>query len=819
MDTLLQDIRYALRVMRANPLLVGAAVVSLAIGIGPNAAVFSVIEALGFRPLPIEDPASLLRISSTVRAGDDDGLSYPEYLEVRDATRSLGGIAVSAPQALGMRIADGPAVVTLAATASANYFQTLGIEPVIGRAFLPEEDRTPGTHPVALLSHRIWVRRFEADPSVLGRTVRLNRIDCTVIGVLPAGFEGTQPILAPEVWVPTMLWPALSGGEAATLTERRRREMTVVARLAEGATLAEARGELDALGARLAESYPATNAGRRLTVDYDQSIRRRPAALFGGLALAVVSLILLIACANVAGLLLGRSEARRDEIALRLAMGASRVRLVRQLLTESLVLSLIAAGAGTLAALGLVRTVPLLIPALPMTLNFDFRLDLRVLAFTLLVALVAAPAFGLLPALLASRTDLAPILKGAPAGGRRGRRVGVRHVLVVSQIAVALVLLVSSGLFTRSYLAARGMDPGFETRPMLFCTMSPGIIGYDETGTRNFYDDLLARLSAVPGIERATLVRHVPLNTMYGGGAMQEVTVTGQQPPPGQDAWRIRYNVIGAGYFETMGIPLVAGRDFDGRDHRSSPCTVLVNQTMATRFWSGGEALGQHVALAPVGNRAAPRDCQVAGIVRDGKYLRLGEDPEPYLYLAFDQQFSGEMTVVARTRGDAGRLAAAFRREVQAIEPAMPTLRVVTLDEHMRLALIVERVLGSFMAVLGGLGLLLSVVGLYGVVSYLVARRTREIGVRVAIGASPRRVVAEIVRDGAGLTAVGVAIGTLLALASLRLTRSLLNGVSPSDPLVYAAAIAVVVAVALLATYVPARRAARVDPVKALRTT
>jgi predicted permease len=822
MEGCLQDLRFPMRVMRGNPVLVIVSVLSLALGIGPNAAIFSVIDALGLRPLSIEDPSGLVRVS-TVGTGDAsslvpglDGLSYPDYLDVASGMASFSSVAMSGPQAVAMRVGDAAAEIRIGAFVSAGYFRLLGVRAALGRTFLPYEDATPGTHPVVVVSDRLWKRAFSADPAVVGRAVRLNNTDFVVVGVMPVGFRGTDTVLAPELWVPSMMEATLTGGASATLTNRGRREMSVFARLKDGVSIEQARAELAAIGTRLEQAYPQTNAGRQLTANFDQQVRRRPAVVAGSLTLAVVGLVLLVACANVAGLLLGRSEVRRAEIGVRLALGATRGRLVRQLLTEAAVLALLAVGAALILAHWLVLMLPALIPEMPMTLDLDFRVDYRVLVFTFVVAVGATPLFGLVPALSASRSDLVSAIKGAPAE-RRYSRLPLRQAIVVGQVAAALVLLVASGLFVRSLVAARQIDPGFVVRPMVACTLAPGAAGYDQSQVRRFYDTLLQRIGATPGFERASLVRHLPLNALYGGGATQKVEVAGHEPPAGEDALRIRYNTVGAGYFETMGIRLVAGRPFSARDRNDGPIAIIVNQAMANRFWGGADAVGQHLVLVGEGVDESRRDAEIVGVARDGKYLRLSESPEPYLYIPFERRYAGEMTVIAAFSGKPADMVAAFRREIHAIDPGVPALQVVTMAEHMRLALFVERTIAVLMAVLGALGLVLSAVGLYGIIAFTVAQRTREIGVRVALGASPIHVVRDVVASGGRLALVGVLLGTLVAVPAMRLAAGLLNGVSPGDPAVFTTVGLLVIGVALLASYVPARRAARSDPSVALR--
>lgn len=817
MESLVQDLRQALRAVRANPLLSGVAMLSLALGIGPTTVLVSLIDGLGFRPLPISRPETLLTVAAATERGGRLGFSLEDYVDVRDETASLSDVAFFAPDAVGVSgDALSPRVIT-AGVVSASYFSTLGVRAAIGRTFLDGEDRTPGTHLVALVSHQFWQESLGADPQVLSRRLRLNNVVVAVVGVLPRGFAGTQPVLAPAVWVPTALAPSLRPGNATPLGGRSRREGQVLARLKDGVTLAQARAELEALGSHLASTYPDTNAKLSFVVEYEQDARRRLLVIAGALSLAIVWLILLVACANVAGLLLGRFDQRRQEIALRVALGASRGRLVRQLLGESLLLSLGGAAAGLLVSLWMIRLLPSLVPQLPIAFNLDFRLDRRVLAVTLLVAFVAAPVAGLLPAALASRPDVLPRLEGGATAGARSRRFGLRNVLVVGQIAVSLALLVASALLVRSFLNVRAIDPGFVQRPMVFATMAPQIVGYSDAQTEGFYRRLLERLAALPGVERATMTRHLPLNNLFGGGARLPMSIAGFDPAPGGEPLRVHFDIVAPGYFDTLGIRILRGRDFEPRDGRGAGAVVLVNRFMATRFWPGQDPLGRHLKIAAGMKTAEFVDCEIVGVVQDSKHLALTEEPKPFVYFPYAQRPAGEMTVVVRVAGSAAAMVEPFRREVAALDATMPTLQVTTLDAHMRFATLAERAVATLVAVLGGLGLFLSITGLYGVVSCLVSRRTREIGVRMAVGATPHDVVREVVRQGGRLALVGIAVGSALAAAAMRVVAGSLHGVRYWDPATYGTTCLLVLLVALAGAYIPARRASRVDPLAALR--
>ena len=816
MDQLLADLRYTFRVLRANPGLAAVAVLSLAVGIGPNAALLSVVDALGFRPLPVRDAAGLLQVTSLANARAAE-VSYPDYRDIKARSRLLTDVVVSGPQMFNVSGNGQLPEVVVGAVVSGDYFEKLGIQPAVGRAFLLEEGLAAGGEPVAMISERLWRRRFGADPAVVGQTIRLTRERCTIIGVVPARFTGTRPILAPDVWIPTATWPLFDRGVPPTMEARGRRELTLLARLAPGATIEQARAELAALATHLGEGTPAKERVS-FVLEYEQAARRRPLAMVVAISVAIVGLVLLVACANVAGLLLGRAEGRAREVAVRLAFGSSRVRLVRQLLTESAVLALLAGGAGLALAYALLRLLPTLIPETGFPLNFDFRLDVRILLVTLGIALSAVPFFGLAPALLASRPDLVPLLKGEPLPGAGRARLPLRRALVVGQIAVAVVLLVGSGFLLQSFLRARRIDPGFAVRPMVFSTLVPGGVGYSEPLARESYRQVLERVSALRGVERASFARHVPLNNLYGGGAMLRAAIPGHEPAPGAEPPGFRFNTVTPGYFETMGTPLLRGRDFDGTDVGGGPGSVIINETMARQYWGDGNALGATFELLGMGNPASRKPVRVVGVARDAKYLSLTEDPQPYLYLPLSQDHRGEISLIVRYRGDTRDMVGRLRQEVLAVDAAVPILQVVTLEEHLHFALGVERAVTAIVGTVGSLGLGLALVGLYGVISFLVARRTKEIGIRMALGARPSQVVRHELREGVRLAVVGIGVGVAASAGVMQLAAGGLYGVNKTDPLVFLGISALVLAVALAASWFPARHAARVEPLTALRS-
>ena len=812
MTSLLHDLRYAARAMARNSAVTAVAVCSLAVGIGPTAAIFSVIDAIGLRPPAIHDPDHLITVNTSGPTDPRGETSYPDFVDIRAAATRLSGVAAWGFGAAGVSGGDRAPEIAMVAAVSDGFFSLLGVPVGAGRPFRPDETAESAAAPVVLISDDYWQRRFDRSPAAIDSTVRLNTTDYTIVGVLPASFRGLDRFFDPDFWVPFGAEP----GPRRTQMGRDRRTLHVIARLRDAATQQEAQAELDSLSANLARAYPATNGTRRIAVEFEASARRRWFAPMAIALLVVPSLVLLIACANVAGLMMGRAARRRGEVAVRLALGAGRRRLVRQFLTESALVAIVAAGLGALVGSWIVRLIPALIPEMPLRLGIDLRMDARVLAFTLCVALIAVPVFGAVPAFFASGADILPALKRGEAACGRASRFTFRNVLTVGQIAASLVLLALSGLLVRSFLNTSRIDAGFVKRPMILSTIAPAILGYDPQRSARFLRQLLDRLSALPSVESATLARHMPLNSLFGGGARRKVSIPGHELPDGQPR-HIAFNTVEENYFKTMGTRIVRGRAFDAADRWPGTGVVLVNETMAARFWPGEDPIGQSIDLL---DRPEPerRRCRVVGVVQDARTLRLNEQPAPYLYLPFEQQPPAEASIIVRTRGPERAAIEDLRREIRALDPAMPAMQIITLEEHLRMALMFERTAAILVGTLGALALLLSIVGLYGVISYLAARRTREIGVRMALGARPADVVAQILRAGGGLAAIGIAVGLVAAGLVARLLGSVLYGVSSYDVPTYAATSVVVMSVSLAATYLPARRAALVDPIQALRS-
>lgn len=810
MEKLLQDIRYGLRQLLKHPGFAALAIISMALGIGANSSIFSLVDTVLLRPLPVENASQLRQVYGSLHQGADYTLqSYLNYKDYRDRNTVFSGI-------IGYRVLpvslshDGVNQRVWGYIATGNYFDVLGVKPVLGRGFLPEEDATPSSHPVTVLSFGCWERRFGSDPSIVGRSILLNGRPFTVVGVAPKGFIGTEVAFAPEMWVPTMMAAEIEPG--SHLLERRDNDnLFVVARLKPGVSDAQATSQMNALSDQLGKDYPEI-AGRQVELIppglFLPEIRN---AVFGfsGLLLAVGALVLLLACVNLANLLLARAAERRKEIAVRLAVGASRRRLIRQLLTESLLISLAGGAAGVLLAWFINRAVRGIQLPIDVTLLFDLRTDWRALTFTLVLSIATGVLFSLIPALQSSQPDLVPALKdeASMAGFRRSR---LRNTLVVAQVALSLILLVSAGLIVRSLQAAQSMRPGFDPQNAVTLSFDLGLQGYDEAKGRAFQDQVLARARALPQVSAVALADYLPLGLNYNSTTIyiegQAATSQSKLPfavPAG----------VSPGYFETMGIPL-RGRDFLVTENQKESRVAVVNETFARKFYPGQEAIGKRF------NWKGPEEpfWQIVGVVPDGKYNSLGEDPKAAVYTPIFRDYGGSAALVARVKGDSHSALNAIRAEVQKLDPTLPIYGARTLTEHMGTSLFPARMAAITLGSFGILALILAAVGIYGVMSHMVAGRTREIGLRMAIGAQRADVRRLILRQGMMLAAVGAIAGLIAAFGGAQLLKTMLYGVSPSDPITFLLVSLLLLAVALFACWIPARRATHVDPMVALRS-
>jgi len=821
MSTFLQDVRYAIRTLAKSPSVTFFAVVSLALGIGANAAIFSVVDAIFWRPFPVQDPGRLVTLNTTDEK--NPGLlpmSRLNFEDTRDKTDVFAGSAAVSFATVDVTVQNETTRVP-AMIATGNYFEVMGVRPMLGNGFTPGQDEPMGGRPVAMLGNGYWKRRFGSDASIVGKTITINRMGYTVVGVLPENFTGTFLGFVPDLWLPYGMRLQIQPAFAFLSESRRGMWLAPFARLKPGTTIGAARAALKTFASHLEKEYPESNKGRSIALQTLAEARANPTGAaqnplprIAALMLAAVGLILLIASANVANLLLARASARQKEIAVRIAMGATRRRLLRQLLTESLVLALLGGACGIAVASWFTNLLMSLQPPGPFPLVLGARIDPRVLLFTLAVATVTGLTFGLVPALQASRPEVYGKLKEGGRGSDLGARGGVRRILVIAEVALATVSLTATGLLIRSLREATAIDPGFKPQQALTMALDVSLQGYDKERGAQFYRQLLDRVQTIPGIRSATLASRLPL----AFGFQRTLHVEGEVPSDKEKGVLVNVATVDRDYFKTLEIPIAAGRAFGPEDVEASPAVAIVNETMAKRFWPGRDVLGLTFRFPAAGGDGKLTDpIRIVGIARDSKYLTLGETPIPFAYLAFRQDYQPGMSLIVRGEQDPSSVLGSIRREVAALDPGLPIFNVQPLAAQIEGALFLSRVGAYLLAAFGALALLLTSVGTYGVIAYSVTRRTPEIGLRMALGAGPSRIIGMVLANGMSLVAIGLAIGLALALLLGRSLTPILFGVQPSDPITYATISLILAAVALLACYLPARRAAGVDPTIALR--
>lgn len=819
MGTLLQDLRYGIRMLARSPGFTVVAVLTLALGIGANTTILSLADALLFRPLPVAEPGRLVALlrQQVEKPDSYSSFSYPDYQDFRKQTNAFSGLAAYASIRLSMTL-NGEASRTDGEIVSGNYFSVLGVKPTIGRTFLPEEDQTTGEHPVILLSDDFWRHRLNAAPQIIGRSLTLNGRSFTVVGVAPAGFRGLSVGSSPAFWVPLAMhdqvMPSFTLEGRSLFYARGCDWLDFVGRLEPGRTVAEAEAEAKILAGREAAAYPEARKGWTVVAASLNEVRLMPSnadvTRLMGLLLAVVGLVLLIACSNVAGLLLARASTRRMEIGIRIGLGASRGRLIRQLVTESLMLSLLGgAGALLLAPLAFRLLTTLELPGIDMA-ALNLGVDWRVLSYALVLAVVTAIIFGVMPALQTSKVDLVATLKessrvtGAP-------KVFLRQTLVISQIALSLLLLVGAGLLVRTLRNILGTNLGFDSRNVLLMSVNLGIEGYTAARASQFYQPLLERVQQTAGVRSACWASTAPLS---GWHIAFDVVLENKKLGHDQRV-NVDSNSVSPGFFSTLGIPVVAGRDFAPQDREGAPRIAIVSESTARRFWPGENPLGQRLWLHARGNQPS---LEVVGVVKDGKYYNnWRKGSTPFVFLPFYQGFQSQGTLLVKRETGMGGLAALLRRQVQAMDPDLPVFDIKTLPQQFQEGLLLERMGAVLLGAFGTLALALAAVGIFGLISYSVCQRTHEIGVRLALGAQRRDVLKLVIGQGLKLALAGTGIGVAASLAVTRLLRSMLFGVTPTDPATFVSVSALLTIVALLATYIPARRATKVDPMVALR--
>jgi predicted permease len=812
MGNLLQDLRYGARMLLKRPGLTVIAVVTLALGIGANTAIFSLVNTVLLRPLPVDRPEQLVSLNSVSPTGENSipTLSYPNYRDYRDRNEVLAGTLCYrfAPISLSN---NGVNERMWSYLVSGNYFDVLGVRPALGRFFTQEDDKAPGAHPVAVITYNCWQKRFGGSADAVGQSMIVNGRSFSIIGVAQQGFYGSEISYVPEMWFPMMMLEQIEPGNNY-LENRDAANFFVQGRLKPGVTTPQAEGALKAIAAQLAREYPNENENKTIELSPPGlfgAFMRGPILGFAGVLMAVVGLVLLLACTNLANLLLARATERRKEIAIRLAIGASRRRLVRQLLTESVLLATCGGVLGLGLAYWLVDAMVGLKPPLDIPLSTELHIDYRVLLFTAAVSVLTGVVFGLLPALQATNPDLVPALKDETAISGY-RRSWLRSGLVVFQVSLSLLLLICAGLVLRGLQRAQLLNPGFVPQHAIEMSFDPNLQGYDGPRSKTFKRQLLERVRALPGVEYAGVSNFVPLSMNINNNS---IFVEGAPQERGANIPQAMTSGASPGFISALGADLLQGRDFVEQDGERKQREAVINETFARRFWPGQSALGKRFSLEAT---AGPW-VEVVGVMRDGKYFSLSEDPAPFVFLNLRPENGSYLTLVVRTASEPQSVIGALRSEFQQLDANLPVYNVKTMTEHMALPLFPARVAAMLLGSFGVLALILAAIGIFGVMSYAVSQRTREIGIRMALGANASGILKLVVGHGLKLIVLGMGIGLAGAFAGTRLMSALLYGVSATDSVTFVVIALLLTGVALLACYLPARRATKVDPMTALR--
>jgi predicted permease len=819
METLLQDLRFAMRLLRKSPGFTIVAILTLALGIGANTTIFTVVNAVILRPLPVKDPERLVAIMGTDTRNNTAQqqflpISFMNFKDLREKNDVLTDAAAFTGTGVSLSGAGNPEQLN-AAVVTGNYFDVLGVRAALGNTFDRERAKKQGGYPVVVMSYGLWQRRFGGDRSIIGRTITLNQQPFSVIGVVPKSFQGTFAVGTPDLWIPDAMHDqVLTGLLQQFFLERRALVIFAFGRLKPGVSLEQAEVQLKTIATQLAKEYPNENEGRnvRLLPLGQTTVNPNNRGLFvqaGALLMGVVGLVLLIACANLANLLLARGADRRRELAVRMSLGAGRVRLVALLLSESVLLSILGGAAGLAIAMGFRQGLMAFRPPFLNPGDIDLTMDSRVLLFTLGVALVTALAFGALPAWQGVRFNLNDTLKeGGGRSGAAGGRHALRSALIVSEVTLSVVALVGAGLFLSSLHNAQKIDPGFETRYLMVMSFDLGAQNYKEEQGREFHRRLMERLRAMPMVRGASLASNPPL----AGAFQRTVFPEGTDPSDRRNGVLTTVNQVDTTYFETVGTPLLRGRAFAETDRDGAPLVAIVNQSFADKFFPGQEAMGKHFRCW-----GETWNLEIVGIARDTKVNTLGEDPTPVFYMPLLQHYSPTVTLHVRTNGDPMAALPTVRSTVQELDRQLPLVQVQTIAQVLDQALWAARFGASLLLVFGLLALTLAAVGIYGVMSYTVEQRRQELGIRMALGAQKRDVLRLVLGQGAALAGAGSLLGLAVAFFISRAISALLFGVHALDPLTFSIVPVVLISVALLACFLPARRATRVDPLVALR--
>jgi predicted permease len=814
MSQIINDIRLAVRRARKRPGFTLVAVLSLTLGIGANSAVFSLVDAILLRRAPIPQPEQIVEIYQRQADFPFAPFSYPDYVDYRRATASTFSQLSLSSFTVVARDAGDHVESLMGELVNGDYFPLLGLRARAGRLLGREDDVTPGAHPVVVLSHDYWQREFAGDPSVVGRTMRLSGHQYTIVGVVPKSYTGMISGIAPAVFLPVMMINQVQPDAQDQTKLRGNHSAFLKGRLAPGASVTQARTVAQSFTNDMASRYPEQwPAGTALSVIPMKDIAVNPlldsvivpaaAALMG-----VVGLVLLVACANLASFLLAHARDRRKEVAIRLAIGAKRSALVRQFLVESLVLATVGGIAGVVLAGVALRAVLHADLPVPLPITIDVSLDWRVLTFTVLASAVAGVMFGLLPALQATRATVIETIKNQNADGGPVRRASTRNLLVIGQVAVSLTLLITSALFLRSMQARAAVDPGFGHQPAGIIWTAIPADRYDSTQRALLLDRIEERMARIPGVVQVGATDNILLNPLSQNG--RRIRVPGVTPPKGQTAFDVDYAAADTGYLGSIGVKVERGRGFTAADTRDAPRVAVINEAMAQKFWPGKEAVGQTFSTDSATYR-------VVGVTRTTKVRTLGEEPRPFMLASLAQEASVTMMLIARTSGDAERTATQMLAAMREIDPGIMAIQVKTMEKHLAAMLLPARLGAMAFTLFAALALALAVLGVYGVVSYAVARRTREVGIRLAVGAQPGALVRLLMKEGFTLVVIGAATGLLLGFGSARVLSTLLFGVGSADPLTFVGAPIVLMAAGALAAFLPARRASRVDPASVLR--
>ncbi len=822
MTTLLQDLRYGIRMLAKNPGFTVVAVLTLALGIGANTAIFTIVNAVLLNPLPVADASRLVQLDTTdkkttVALGNATrlGISFPNYEDYARQASVFSGLAAFQPTGLTLSGGEKPKLFQ-GYLVTANYFDVLGVNAMLGRTFRPDEDQHPGGDGVAVLSYGLWSREFGGARDVLGRRLNLNGTSYTVIGVTPPQFKGTLLFAsADQIWIPvSMHRQVLAGFIEANFQERRFLDFTAIGRLRAGVSERQAESAVETVASRLEQQYPKENQGRGGTLSpiADASLGinlHDQVARAGEVLMGIVGLVLLIACVNLANLLLAQTARREKELCLRAALGAGSGRLVRQSLTESLLLSLVGGAVGLIIGYWGRSVLWSYRPAFLQQTDLALSLDGRVLAFTFAIAVLTAILFGMVPAWKVSRPNLMDVLNtGGRSGSMAWGRSRFRQALVVSEVALALVTLVGAGLFLRSLRYAQGLDPGFESKKLFVIGVDLGSQHYDQDHGEQYYRDAIERAGSSPGVQSAAVASNFPL----GGGLARTIFLEGQDEKSGKRGTLTSLNDVSSGYFQTVGIPLLRGRAFNDLDRKETKPVAIVNHAMAKHFWPGENPLGKRFHFF-----GETQLLEVVGEVADSWQFGVAEDPQPVAYMPITQDYSPFGVLDVRTAGNPSAVIPSVREQVQSIDRNLAFIAVNTIGELLDQGLWAPRMGAMLLGVFGLLALLLATVGIYGVLSYSVSQRTQEVGIRMALGATSRTVLGLVVGQGMLLVAIGVGIGLAGSWGLARLLASLLFGVKTSDPATFAVVSLVLAVAAFVATYIPARRATKVDPITALR--